>query len=460
MKKIEKKSRHELDMCNGPILTKLIKFTLPLMISGILQLVFNAADIIVVGRNCGDNSLGAVGSNAALINLLVNLFIGLAVGANVMVARYFGAKRLDDVREAVHTAMLMSVVSGIFLTIIGEIFAKQLLILMKTPYEVLDLAVLYLRIYFIGMPAMMVYNFGSAILRAVGDTKRPLFFLTAGGVVNVILNLVLVIIFKMDVAGVGIATVAAQYISASLVVICLCREKGAVKLKIRLLSIKSDKLSGILRIGIPAGIQGTIFALSNVVIQSSINLFGKTVVAGNSAASNIEGFVYMAMNAFYQTTLSFVSQNYGAGKTKRIPKVLIAGEFCVIVTGLVLGWLAILFAENLLKIYTESAGAIEAGKTRLLIICGTYALCGMMDVLVGAIRGIGYAITPMIVSLIGACGLRLVWIATVFNIPQYHSIKTVFLSYPITWTITSIVHIICFVIMYRKRAGASMKKSF
>lgn len=445
------RNRYEMDMCNGPILTKLLRFTLPLMLSGILQLVFNAADIIVVGKNCGDISLGAVGSNTALINLMVNLFMGIAVGVNVMVAKFYGAGKRGEVEETVHTAMVLSLIGGIVLTIVGEMFAKQLLILMQTPEKNLKLAVVYLRIYFLGMPAMMIYNFGSAILRAVGDTKRPLLFLTIAGIVNVGLNLLLVIVFRLDVAGVGIATVVSQIISAILVVICLMKNTGVVRLNIRKLAVKKDKVIGILRVGIPAGLQGTVFALSNVVIQSSINLFGEIVVAGNSAAASVEGFVYMAMNAFYHTTLSFVSQNYGAGKFKRIPKVLLAGEFCVIITGLALGWLTVLFSSQLLGIYTDSSAAIEAGKIRMLIICGTYALCGVMEVLTGAIRGMGYAIIPMVVSMIGACGLRLVWIATIFRIEKYHVLKTVLVSYPITWTITACTHLICFLIMYRMR---------
>ena len=332
-----KSKKYEIDMCNGPILRKMLMFTLPLMLSSMLQLLFNAADIIVVGKWCGDNSLGAVGSNTALINLLTNVFIGLSIGANVLVARFYGSGNQKDLSETVHTAMLLSIISGFILTVVGELFARQLLILMKTPDEILDLATEYLSIYFIGMPAMMVYNFGSAILRAVGDTRRPLYFLFLSGVLNVGLNLLLVIPLGMDVAGVGIATVFSQTVSAVLVVICMIRDKGAVKLEIRKLRINGKKFLSIMRIGLPAGFQGTVFSLSNVVIQSSVNLFGKTVVAGNSAAANIEGFVYMAMNAFHHATLSFTSQNFGAAKYDRIKKSLFTGQVCVFVTGLLLG---------------------------------------------------------------------------------------------------------------------------
>lgn len=445
-----KSKKYEIDMCNGPILRKMLMFTLPLMLSSMLQLLFNAADIIVVGKWCGDNSLGAVGSNTALINLLTNVFIGLSIGANVLVARFYGSGNQKDLSETVHTAMLLSIISGFILTVVGELFARQLLILMKTPDEILDLATEYLRIYFIGMPAMMVYNFGSAILRAVGDTRRPLYFLFLSGVLNVGLNLLLVIPLGMDVAGVGIATVFSQTVSAVLVVICMIRDKGAVKLEIRKLRINGKKFLSIMRIGLPAGFQGTVFSLSNVVIQSSVNLFGKTVVAGNSAAANIEGFVYMAMNAFHHATLSFTSQNFGAAKYDRIKKSLFTGQVCVFVTGLLLGQLVCIFGRPLLSIYTKTPAAIDAGMVRLKFICGTYFLCGMMDVMVGAIRGMGYAILPMTVSLIGACGLRLVWIATVFQIPKHHTTDTIYMSYPVTWAVTLAVHIICFIIIWRK----------
>ena len=446
----EKKAKYEMDMCNGPILKKMLLFALPLMFSSILQLLFNAADIIVVGKYAGDNSLAAVGSNTALINLLTNLFIGLSVGANVLVARFYGADKKRELSETVHTSMLLSLISGFILMAAGEIFARELLILMKTPDKILDLATLYLRIYFLGMPSMMIYNFGSAILRAVGDTKRPLYYLFMAGVINVGLNLFLVIVFKLDVAGVGIATVISQTVSAALVVICMLRDKGAVHFELKRLRIYGDKFKSIMQIGLPAGFQGTIFSLSNVVIQSSVNLFGEIVVAGNSAAANIEGFVYMAMNAFHHATLSFTGQNYGAGKMDRVKKTLFTGQACVIVTGILFGQLAVIFGRQLLGIYTDNPVAVDAGMVRLMVICGTYELCGMMDVMVGSIRGLGYAVMPMIVSLVGACGLRLIWIATVFQIPKYHTTKVIYLSYPVTWLVTFLVHVLCFVIIWNK----------
>lgn len=438
-------------MCSGSILKKLLIFTLPLMISSILQLLFNAADVVVVGKFAGDNSLAAVGSTTSLINLLTNLFLGLSVGANVTAARFFGGKSDQELSKTVHTSIALSMVSGLALTCIGLVFAKDMLILMQTPDEVCNLASLYLRIYFAGMVPNMVYNFGSALLRSIGDTKRPLYYLFGAGVVNVILNLLFVIVFKMDVAGVALATVISQMISAVLIIRCLMKESGGIKFSFKKLRFDTKILGIILRIGLPAGFQGVIFALSNVVIQSSINIFGNIVIAGNSAAGNIEGFVYMAMNAFHQATISFVSQNYGARQHKRINRVFLTALGCVTVVGLSFGNLVVFFGEPLLGIYSDNPAVIEAGMVRLCMICSIYALCGIMDVTVGVLRGIGYSIIPTIVSLIGVCGLRLVWIATVFRIPEYHVIETVYISYPITWTITIIANVICFFCV-RKRA--------
>ena len=437
---------YEIDMCSGSVFQKMLIFAVPLMFSSILQLLFNAADIVVVGRFAGDNALAAVGSNGALINLITNLFIGMSIGTNVLTAQYYGAKKESDLKETVHTSMLLSVYSGVLLTIIGIVCAKFLLELMQAPEEVLDLAVLYLRIYFLGMTSTMVYNFGSAILRAVGDTKRPLYYLLGAGIINVLLNLFFVIVCKMGVAGVAVATAVSQTVSAVLVVRCLMLEQSGIHLDLKSLAITKEKFGKILRIGLPAGFQGMVFSLSNVVIQSAVNSFGAIAVAGNSAASNLEGFVYMAMNAFYQATISFTSQNYGAREYRRIYRILLAGEIYVVATGVLLGNLMVFFGEFLLGIYSPSAQVIAAGMDRMRIICTVYALCGVMDVLVGALRGIGYSVIPMVVSLIGACGLRLLWIATIFKIPQYHNLTTVYLSYPITWTITLSVHALTFVI--------------
>lgn len=451
-----KTKQYEMDMCSGPILRKMLMFALPLMLSSILQLLFNAADIVVVGKFAGDNSLAAVGSNTALINLLTNLFIGLSIGANVVAARHYGAKAWDDLRRTVHTAMLLSMLSGALLLVLGVIGAEQMLIWMQTPEEVLPLATVYLRIYFLGMISTMVYNFGSALLRAVGDTKRPLYFLLCAGIINVILNLLFVIGFQMDVMGVAIATVISETVSALLVLRCLVKEKGGIHLELRAMRIDRKKMLQILRIGLPAGFQGVVFALSNVVIKSSVNIFGNIVVAGNSAAANLEGFVYMAMNAFYQTTLSFVSQNYGAGEQKRINRIVLLGEACVIVTGTLLGNMVVFFGNDLLQIYSNNPEVIAAGMVRLHYISMIYALCGIMDVMVGALRGIGYSIMPMIVSIVGVCVLRLIWLATVFQIPEFHKIETVYLSYPVTWILTSLVYIVFFVWI---RIRSARKKS-
>ncbi len=449
---------HEIDMVHGPLLGKLLLFAIPLMASSIMQLLFNAADIVVVGRFAGDESLAAVGSTTSLINLLTNLFIGLSVGANVVVAHYFGSGDKDKVSETIHTSIVISVLCGMVMTVFGTSMAGGLLRLMSSPEDVIGLATLYLRIYFLSMPAAMVYNFGSSILRAAGDTRRPLYYLLFAGMVNVALNLIFVIGFAMDVAGVAIATVVSQYISAGLILRCLMKEEGELHLSLKELHVSKDILWKIVKIGLPAGLQGTVFSLSNVVIQSSINSFGKTVVAGNAAAANIEGFVYMAMNALYQTALSFTGQNYGAGEKKRILRVLFLCQAIVIAVGVVFGNLVVLFGRPLLHIYSDSSAVVDEGLIRMRYICSCYALCGMMDVMVGALRGIGSSVLPMVVSLLGACGLRLLWIATVFQ--TYHTTRVLYLSYIVTWTITTLVHVICFVYVYRwKVLGIRTSKS-
>ncbi len=438
------KKIYEFDMVLGPILHNMLLFTIPLMCSSILQLLFNAADIVVVGRFAGDNSLAAVGSNSSLINLMTNVFMGLSVGGNVLAARDFGAGSEEELSKTVHTAMLLSILSGIILTVAGVIFAPQLLIIMNTPENILPLAALYLRIYFIGMTAMMLYNFGSALLRSIGDTKRPLYYLMTAGIINVVLNLIFVVKLQMDVAGVALATVISQCISALLVVRCMMKEQGGIRLVPKKLRIHKDKFRQIVRVGLPAGFQGMVFSLSNVVIQSSVNIFGEIVVAGNSAAMNLEGFVYVAMNAFHQAAISFTSQNMGAGKRERIGRILLIAEGCVIVTGASLGWLMYGFGRPLLHIYTDSPAVVEAGMVRMTIILLPYALCGMMDVAVGVLRGIGFSLAPMVISLLGACGLRLVWIATVFQVPQLHHISTVYISYPITWAVTLLAQLLLY----------------
>ena len=442
------KKSYEIDMVNGPILGKILVYSIPLMLSGILQLLFNAADVIVVGRYAGSQSLAAVGSTSALINLLVNVFIGLSVGVNVMVARYYGARRETAVNGTIHTAVALSLVSGLFLVVIGLLLARPLLELMGTPDDVLGKAALYMRIYFAGMPVTMLYNFGAAVLRAVGDTRRPLYFLTFAGIVNVVLNLFFVIALNMDVAGVALATVISQCISAGLVVRCLMKSEGCLKLHIKKLRIRRLLFIKIMRIGLPAGLQGAVFSVSNVLIQSSVNSFGSVVMAGNTASSNIEGFIYNAMNAVYQTNLSFTSQNFGAKKYGRINKIMVTCIAVVAAVGISLGMAAFAAGDFLLGIYSSDAEVLKYGMIRLSIIGTTYFLCGIMDTMVGSIRGIGYSVMPMLVSLTGACGLRILWIFTIF---QWHrTLMTLYISYPVTWIVTAAAHFICFMIVGKR----------
>ena len=453
MEKVKKKGQgYQIDMIHGPLAGKLLVFAIPLMLSSILQLLFNAADVIVVGRWSGKEALAAVGSNTSLINLMVNLFVGFSVGTNVVVARDLGAGREEDVRDSVHTSIALSLVSGVVLMGLGLLLSRQMLELMGSPEDVIGLAAVYLRIYFCGMPGNMLYNFGAAILRAQGDTKRPLYFLTAAGIINVILNLVFVILFHMDVAGVALATIISQYVSAILVLLTLMRDKGPLRVDLRALRLDMKVVRRILQVGLPAGFQGMVFSISNVVIQSSINSFGSTVVAGSAASSNIEGFVYAGMNAFYQTALTFTSQNYGACECKRVDRIM---GLCLLYSGLiglVLGNLAYLFGYPLGSIYAPGQEEVIAQAVdRLSICCTTYFLCGLMDTQVGVLRGIGYSVVPMIVSLVGSCALRLLWVATIFQLNR--TPEMLYLSYPVSWVITAATHFVFFLFI-RKRAYA------
>lgn len=439
---------YEMDMCSGPVLGKVLVFALPLMLSGILQLLFNAADVIVVGRFAGSQSLAAVGSTSSLINLLINLFIGLSVGVNVLVAKYHGARDEEEVSTTVHTAVAVSLISGLFLVVVGTGAARPLLELMGTPEDVINKSVLYMRVYFSGMPVIMLYNFGSAILRAIGDTKRPLYYLFIAGVVNVVLNLFFVISLNMDVAGVALATVASQCISAGLIVRCLMKSQGGLRLHLKRLRVDTKKLAQIVRIGLPAGMQGAIFSISNVLIQSSVNSFGSVAMAGNTAASNIEGFVYTAMNAVYQTNLSFTSQNIGGKKFSRLNRILYTCMGVVTATGLILGLGAVAGGNRLLGIYSSDPEVISYGANRLLLICAPYFICGLMDTAVGSLRGMGYSMLPMVVSLTGACVFRVVWIFTVFA--RLRSLNVLYISYPISWSITAAAHLFCYFKLRRK----------
>ncbi len=448
-----KSKSYEIDMVHGSLVPKILLFAIPLIFSSVLQLLFNAADIVVVGRFSADgaNSIAAVGSTSSVINLIIALFMGLAVGVNVLAARFYAAGRQKDMSETVHTSIMISLIGGALIAIFGCLVARPVLIAMGSPDEVIGLSVLYLRIYFLGAPGLFLYNLGSAILRAIGDTRRPLLFLVISGICNVVLNLLFVIALHMGVAGVALATILSEGISAGLIIWCLMKAPEMYRLQLNLLRITKDKLVQILRIGIPAGLQGTIFSFSNVLIQSSVNSFGSVVMAGNAAAANLEGFVYVSMNALYQASVSFTSQNYGAGEWKRIGKILRVCLAIVSIVGLVMGNLFYLFGTQLLGLYTTDTNAIQAGLVRMSIICTMYLLCGIMDTICGSIRGLGYAMVPMITSLIGACGFRIIWIYTVFR--QFHSLKVLYWSYPVSWALTAAAHLVCYFILRRRVAG-------
>lgn len=445
---LNKTKTHEVDMCHGPLGGKIFMFALPLMLSGMLQLLFNAADVVVVGRFTGSKALAAVGSTGPLINLLTNLFIGLSVGANVLVARAYGANNDKAASATVHTAMIISVIGGLLLAVVGIPLAKTALRLMSSPDNVIDLSAMYLRIYFAGMPATLAYNFGSAILRATGDTKRPLYFLIIAGVINVLLNLFFVTVCHMSVEGVALATVISQTVSAVLIIRCLMHESGSIKLELKKLRINKNKFKQILQIGLPAGLQGMLFSISNIVLQSAINSFGADTMAGSASAQNIEGFTYMAMNSFYQAGLTFAGQNIGAGEYKRVGRVLALCLAFVTATGLILGMTALALRHSLLGIFSTEEGVIAEGAIRMRYICTAHFLCGIMDVLTGILRSMGYSIIPMIVSLAGVCALRIVWVATVFR--AYKTINIVYMSYPITWGLTALTLFIFFIFAYKK----------
>ena len=447
------KKTYEMDMIHGPLVKNILLYAFPLMLSGILQLMFNAADVIVVGRFAGSSALAAVGSTGALCNLLINLFVGISIGTNVLVARYYGARDLDGIQETIQTSIIIAAAAGVALIFIGFFASRPLLSVMGTPSDVIDQSVLYMRIYFGGMPFFMLYNFGAAILRSVGDTRRPLYYLVIAGVINVVLNVIMVVFFHMGVAGVALATVASQVVSCVLVMRCLVLNEGAIHLDIYNLNFNKQRMKEMLHIGLPAGFQGMVFSLSNVLIQSSVNSFGSLVMAGNTAAANIEGFVYTAMNSFYQTNLSFTSQNYGAKNRERMGKILVCCLGIVTAVGAVIGNLVYLFGEFFLGFYTTDPQVILYGMNRLAIISTMYFICGWMDVMVGSIRGMGYAIMPMIVSLLGACAFRVIWIFTIFRI--FHTQFSLYVSYPISWSITFAAHLICYLVV-RKKVYAKM----
>ena len=437
-----KKNKYEIDMCNGSIMDKLISFSLPLMLSGILQLMFNAVDIVVVGRFSGSQALAAVGSTTALINIFTNLFIGISLGANVLAARFYASGKEKEMSETVHTAITLALISGIIMAVVGLLLAKWALWLMGTPSDVIELSTLYMRIYFCGMPFFMLYNYGAAILRAVGDTKRPLVFLIISGVANAGLNMILVIIFHMGVAGVGIGTVISQFISCILVLRCLYKSEGCYQLRFSKLRIQKVYLRQIFQVGIPAGIQSTVINFSNALLQSSVNSFGSTAMAGYTAANNILGFLYASVNAVTQACMSFTSQNYGVGKYKRMDRVLINCLILSVVISGALGCGSYAFGTEILKVYTEDPKVIQCGLEILSMTTVTYFLCGIMDLFPGALRGMGRSGVPMILSIIGTVGTRIVWIFMLF--PQHRSLKFLFISYPASWLFTIVMQVICF----------------
>ncbi len=442
------KNKYEIDMVNGTIMPKLITFAIPLMLSGILQLLFNAVDIIVVGRFSGSQSLAAVGSTSSLINMLTNLFIGISLGANVLAARFYAAGKHKEMSETVHTSILTAFISGVLMIFVGILFSRPALELMDTPSDVIELATLYMRIYFVGMPFFMLYNYGAAILRAVGDTKRPLIFLVVSGITNACLNLLLVIVFKMDVAGVAIATVISQMISCVLVLICLYKADAVYQLRFKKLRIKWEYLGQIFRIGIPAGIQSTLISFSNVLLQSSVNSFGSIAMAGYTAANNVLSFLYMGANSITQACMSFTSQNYGARKPKRMDKVLIDGLILQVVICLTLGVLAYVFGNQVSNIYTDDPNVIKCSVEILALTTVPYFLCGFMDTFPGVLRGMGRSTVPMILCLLGTVGVRILWIYCFF--PHNRTLGYLFVSYPVSWIATIVMQLIYYIFIRKE----------
>lgn len=443
--------KKNVNMLSGPLIPSILSYAVPIILTSILQLTFNAADMIIIGQYCGSVSVAAVGATAAISNLIVNLFMGLSVGAGVAAAHAIGSKQDDQTHQTVHTAIPAAILCGVILTIVGVIFAEQFLTMMSTPESVLPLSTVYMRIYFTGMTFSMVYNFGASILRAAGDSKNPLIFLSIAGVINVALNVLFVTVLDMNVAGVALATVISQGFSAVATLIVLARRTDACKLELRRMKIYGRQLSKILQIGLPAGIQGCMFNLTNVLIQSSVNSFGEVFVTGNAAAGNIEGFFYATVSSFSQAAINFVGQNHGAHQYKRVKQVLWSCMGCAAVFGAGLGCIAYFFGSDLLGFYiTDSAEAIAGGMVRITFACVPYFIYGLMEVSTGALRGIGSSVTPMLISVLGICGFRILWLSTVFRIPQYHVPETLFIAYPLSWTITFIIQLTAFMLVFKK----------
>ncbi len=443
-----KKNKYEIDMCNGTLMDKLILFAVPLMISSVLQLMFNAVDIIVVGQYSGSQSLAAVGSTTALINIFTNLFIGISLGVNVLAARFYAAGRDQEMSETVHTAILVALISGILMAFVGVLMSRWALEIMATPDDVIDLSTLYMRIYFLGMPFFMLYNYGAAILRAVGDTRRPLMFLIVAGVVNAVLNVILVVKFHMDVEGVAIATVVSQLISCGLVLRCLYQSESSYQLRFSKLHINKVYLGQIFQVGIPAGIQSVVINFSNAMLQSSVNSFGSTAMAGYTAANNLLGFLYASVNSVTQACMSFTSQNYGVGKFKRMDRVLVDCMIITVVISVTLGTIFYVLGPEVLRIYTTDSEVVQAGMEILSITTIPYFLCGIMDLFPGALRGMGRSGVPMILSIIGTVGTRIVWIYGIF--PLHRSLFVLFISYPGSWIFTIVMQVVCFFVVRKQ----------
>lgn len=444
-----RRQRHyEMDMTSGPLLGKIIRFAVPLILTGILQLLYNAADVIVVGRFAGSTALAAVSSTGSLTGLIINFFMGFSLGASVLVAQAYGAGDHKQISDAIHTSIMVSIICGVIVSVLGIVFGRPLLELMDSPADVIDQSTLYIIIIFSGSIFNLVFNFGAAILRAVGDTKRPMYYLILSGLVNVALNLIFVTVFHMGVAGVALATVISQVMSCVMVILCLLRSHTAIRLDVKKLKLNPQLAVKLLKIGLPAGLQSAMFSISNMLIQSSVNSFGSDVMAGNGAAGNIEGFVYTAMNALYTSCLTFTSQNVGARKPERIGRIMLLCQLCVVAAGLTLGGIVVAFAEQLLGIYTTDPHVVQMGVIRIGIIALPYFLCGMMDVMVGGLRGMGNSFVPMIVSIVGVCVFRVGWVYTVFA--AHRTLETLYMSYPVSWGVTGLCHFVCFLFVKKK----------
>lgn len=450
---------HDMDMCNGPLFSKILIFALPIMAMNILQLLFNAADMIVVGQFSGSDALAAVGATGSLINLIVASFMGLSAGTSVIVAQDYGAGHPIDVRRSVHTSIAISIIGGLIVAVIGFVFCRPLLEIMGTPEDIINLSTLYMKFYFIGVPAVMVYNFGAAILRAVGDSRRPMYYLIVSGVINVALNLFFVLILHMSVEGVAWATVISQYISTLLTLVCLMKSDGAIRFIPRQLRIDGRKLKNIIKIGLPAGLQSMLFSISNVLIQSAVNSFGSTMVAASSASGNIENLVGTTMNAYYNAAITFTGQNMGAKKYDRIDTIAKVCTVLVFATWIVMGGVILLFGRQLLGIYTSDQQVVELGLLRLKVMMAAYFTCGMMNVFPGLTRGMGFSILPMLCTLIGACLLRIVWLVTFFA--WYPTVIMLFVCYPITWTLAGLGQVASFFYArHRIRRDNEQEKGF